>query len=184
MMGLFSKKGTSKAPKEPKTARGRKSLGSNPAPATGKDWPSLSPVPSVCHAGERGSADGAAAAPRSPRELIASFVPAPDVCTAEAHTPEGCAATPATDFAECIEEDPGEGCAPVEASDLSATLARLEVTETHDCPAPGAPLAFVGESGRCRFALRVSSVKPEPCWFPARLRSQTQYHRTMVHGSV
>ncbi len=97
----------------------------------------------MCHAGERGSADGAAAAPRSPRELIASFVPAPDACVAEAHTPEGCAATPATDFAECIEEDPGEGCTAVEASDLSATLAHLEVAETRDCPAPGASLASV-----------------------------------------
>jgi len=119
MKTFFSSSKRNKVPKEAKGARSRKSLGSE-----GKDWPSLSPVPSECHAVQSG--DGsmrAGAGGLSPRDLIPSFVPSHGL-QGGGSCAESCAATPATDFSACVDDD--EGYTALEPSELSATLAHLE----------------------------------------------------------
>lgn len=128
-MGLFSSSKRNKAPKE---ARARKSFGGADAPTSGKDWPSLSPVPSECHA-LRAQLAAAHAGNLSPRDLIPSFVPSPGAhatpgggrCTSPG---ERGAAPAAADSLATLDE--GDGFLRLEPSALSDTLAHIEAADT------------------------------------------------------
>lgn len=133
-MGLFSSSKRNKAPKE---ARLRKSFGGADAPASGKDWPSLSPVPSECHALRAQHASAHAGAGNlSPRDLIPSFVPSPGAhatpggghCTSPGEGGAAAAAPAAADSSATLDE--GEGFLRLEPSALSDTLAHIEAADT------------------------------------------------------
>ena len=163
-MGLFSSSKRSKAPKE---ARARKSFGGGDAPASGKDWPSLSPVPSECHAlHARHASAHAGAGNLSPRDLIPSFVPSPGGhatpgnhgCTSpgEGGAAVAAAATPAAaGCAACLDEE--EGFLRLEPSALSDTLAHIEAADTQHSTWAHEGAFPVG-----------CSVQPQTCLHPAR----------------